>query len=654
MAGLVIPVLFFAVPQTGWAQDNSLNDSDRAAVTRALQAAGQKRWSYAEEQIAEAKNPLAARIYYWMYYTEAEGPFAFNRISAFVRQVPGWPRRGTLILAAEKSIRDDTPADAIVRWFDDFSPRTSDGMDRYMKALQAQGQTQKMVDAINAWWGDAALSMDQQGKFLRMYGKMITPDSHKRRFNVTLHNGQHTQAQAIASVLGKGYPALAEARIALAGGAAGVDTLVSRVPPHLQNDPGLALERLRWRRKKDMDFRAIEILHNAPSADLIANPDDWWRERHILARRLMERKQYDSAYLLVSKHGLKEGASYAEAQFLAGFLALRFADKPEQGFEYFEALYHNSKTPITRSRAAYWAGLASEKLKADKIARQWYEAGAQYPTAFYGQMSLAKLGRDSEPVALKPALPVSVRQEFERNDMIQVARLLHRAGLRQDASAFLRAYANNATTLEQFFQAASLASEWQHYHDSVAIAKQAQTKGIVMADYAFPTMLAQVKPLKTEWALLHAIIRQESAFDQHALSPAGARGYMQLMPATAREVATKAGLTHRNEWLTDRPEHNIRLGAMYISQMIDRFDGNYPMALAAYNAGPGRVNGWVQVNGDPRTGEVDLIDWVELIPVAETRNYVQRVLEGVYIYRHKFHDLQPATQPIHVAHLQKP
>lgn len=632
------------------ARAQGMDENDKAAVMRALQAAEQKKWSYAEAQIAKTHDPLAARIYYWMYYTTADGPFAFNRVSAFVRQVPDWPQRGTLQLAAEKSINDNTPPDAIVRWFQEFPPHTADGMDRYMKAMQAQGMTGQMGAVISKWWGDASLTADQQDRFLKNYGKLISRDAHKRRFSVTLYNGQYANARAIAWMLGKGYPELAEARIALAKGEAGVDTLVAKVPPYLQNDSGLALERLRWRRKKDLDFRALEILHNPPPPELIANPDDWWKERHIQARRLMERKQYEGAYLLVAKHGLKEGPSYAEAQFLAGWLALRFLNKPWEAFEYFEALYHKTTMPITKGRAAYWAGRASEALNHPEIAQKWYEVGAKYPTTFYGQMALAKLGRDSEPVTIKPALSVEMRRAFEKNDKIQAARLFYRAGIRDDASAFLRAYAESSTTADQFYLAASLANDWQHPHDSVAIAKKAQTKGVVMADYAFPTMLARMKPIKGEWALLHAIIRQESAFDQKAQSSAGARGLMQLMPATAKEVAQRNGIAHQNDWLTTRPDHNILLGAIYIGKMISRFDGSYPLAIAAYNAGPGRVDGWIRMNGDPRTEGVDMIDWIEMIPVAETRNYVQRVLEGVYIYRHKFSNLQEATAPIHVSY----
>lgn len=627
-----------------------MSESDRAAVIRALQAAKQERWSYAEAQIANTKDPLAARIYYWMYYTKAKGPFNFNRISTFVDQVADWPRQGTLRLATEKSIRDDTPPQAIIEWFRKHSPATPDGMDRYLNALKSQAQLKDMTLTLNQWWGDANLTAEQQDRFLRNYGKMIVKDAHKRRFNTTLNRGQVSNARALSRILGQGYHELAEARIALAAGNAGVDYYIKQVPPHLRNDPGLQLERLRWRRKKNMDFQAMEILHTMPAPNLIANPNDWWRERNILVRRLIERKQYDSAYMLVKKHGLSSGEPFAQAQFLSGWLALRFVNKPWEAFEHFEALYKNSSMPITRARAAYWAGRASEELKHPDVAAQWYQSAGKYQATFYGQMALARLGRHDDAVSEKPALTPQIRVAFERNAMIQAAKILYQAGVNDDASAFLRAYSDTATTIEQFSQAAQLSDSWQRPSDSVAIAKKAQTRGITMVDYAFPTILARMKKVDAEWALVHAIIRQESAFDVNAKSPVGASGLMQLMPATAKETAGKIGVPHQHDWLTRRPDHNIMLGAYYINQMLRRFDNSYPLAIAAYNAGPGRVNQWIREIGDPTKGDVDMIDWIELIPVAETRNYVQRVMEGVYIYRHKFKDLQAVKQPIHITY----
>ncbi|MDB5491431.1 MAG: Soluble lytic murein transglycosylase precursor [Micavibrio sp.] len=627
-----------------------MSDSDKAATIRAIQGAQQRKWPYAEAQIRRTVDPLAPKIFYWIYYTEAQAPFQFNRITAFVRQVPDWPQQGTMRLNAEKSINDSTPPDEITRWFDQFPPLTAEGMNRYLRALIAQKQMKQMTSVINAWWGDANLTSDQQDQFLKTYGRLINKEAHKRRFNTALYRGQVGNARAIALILGHGYISLAEARIALAAGQSGVDRLVEQVPTNLRNDPDLQLERLRWRRKKNLDFEAMDILHNAPPSNLIANPDAWWKERGILTRRLIERRQYESAYLLVKKHGLTTGESFSEAEFLSGWLALRFMKKPWDAFQHFENLYHNSVMPLTRARAAYWAGMASIDLKHPEIAKLWFESGAKYPTTFYGQMSMARLGRHTENVAANPPMPVPLRVEFENDKRIQAARLFIRAGDDDNASAFLRAYISSATTQAQFYMAAELASTWQHPNDLVAIAKKALVKGVVMSEYAFPTILGKMKSVDAEWALVHGLIRQESAFDYKAVSPVGARGLMQLMPATAKELAQKNGVGYDADWLTERPDYNIKLGALYINKMLARYDNCYPLAIAAYNAGPGRASQWLAANGNPCTGQVNMVDWIEMIPVGETRNYVQRVLEGVYIYRQKFSKVQKANLPIHVSY----
>ena len=630
-----------------------MSANDAALTVKALQAAAQGSWSYAESLIAQTRDPLAARIYYWMYYTQKAAPHNFRRISTFVGQIPNWPRQGALRLSAEKSASSDTPIQDVVEWFNTYKPQTADGMMLYLSALRAAGANKDIPAILNTWWAETAFGPESQDKFLRTWGKTITREAHIKRLNMLLSRDYQSAARGIANILGRGYPQLAEARIALAAMSPGVDSVVARVPANLQNDPGLMLERLRWRRKKDMDFKAIEILHSAPAAYTQPDPDAWWRERHIMVRRLIERKQYESAYLLAAKHGTKQGASFADAEFVAGWLALRFVKRPWEAFEHFERLYHNSAMPITRGRAAFWAGMASEALGHKDIARKWYEAGAVYSTTFYGQMALGKLGRDDTLVTAMPDLTMQARTAFEKHDMVQAARLFKRAGLNDYSSSFLRAFAVQAKTHDDFHLAADLATEFSQPDTALAVAKEAQKKGYVLADFAFPTMLSRMKNVDTEWALVHGIIKQESAFDTKAQSPAGARGLMQLMPATAKETAKKAGMSHQTDWLTARPDHNVKLGALYIDQMLRRYDGHYPLAIAAYNAGPGRVSQWLVEFGDPRKGEIDMLDWIEIIPVAETRNYIQRVMEGVFVYRHKFAKVQKTSNaPIHISYLQ--
>lgn len=653
-AALAVTLLLFAAGSGGYAQGRGANPpalmsgADRGAVHEALLAVRKRQWQKAEGIIARTKDPLAAKVYYWLYYTKDGGPVQFNRISAFVRQNPGWPKIGTLRLAAEKSMPDDLADVDVIGWYDSYPPLTSDGMDRYMAALLKTGAKDKAAAAINAWWRKTSLTPDQQRYFYGRYGGLLTKESNIARFGYTLMLKQYINARGLARVLGHGYPDLAEARIALAQGGGNLDALIARVPPQLQDDPGLLLERLRWRRRNNKDFGAIEILHNMPPVAIIPNPDDWWQERHILARRLMEKGRFESAYLLLEKHQQKEGIPFAEAEFLAGWLALKIK-KPERAFERFESLYHKTETPISRSRGAYWAGRASEALGNPDIARQWYQTAARYQIAFYGQLAIAKLDDAYKPPQqLPPEKTLAGQTKFDALEMVQMAKFLSKAGFRDDTSAFLDALAEDVKTPDDYLLVAELATELNHRHNAVRIAKKGLQKGILLMDQAYPTMLTSMKKVDLEWALVHALIRQESAFDFAAVSPAGARGLMQLMPATAKEVARKNRISHSTDMLISNPDHNIRLGSLYLKQVLDRFDGSHALALAAYNAGPGRVDQWIKMFGDPRNGAVDVTDWIEMIPIGETRNYVQRVLEGAYIYRIKLQDAQKNfNSPVH-------
>lgn len=613
-----------------------------------LSAAKAGRWTEARN-LANASGASVKDLYQWLYYTKSAGPVAFADISAFIRAHPDWPRQSALQLAAEKAMPLSLPDAQIVAWFRAYPPRTHDAFEQYAGALRRTGQTEILRAALSERWRTARMTPEQQNRLLQAHRPLISTIDHLARLDMALKSGQYANARAIGRMLGKGYPDLVEARIALAEQSAGVDTLIARIPPHLQSDAGLAYDRLKWRRRKNMDVSAMEIIFQMPPAEKIPNPKDWWTEQHILARRLMERKQFESAYLLVSKHVQVEGAEFAAAEFLAGWLALKI-NEPWKAFTHFEKLYHGVRTPISRSRGAYWAGVASDRLGHPAIAQEWYRAAAQHQSAFYGQLAMSKLDAANQvPAQSPPATTVPGKTRFDNLEMVQMAKLLHQAGMRKDAGDFLTALRNRISVPEDFKHLAELSRDMDQLYHAVQVAKEGMGRNVLLMDLAFPTLLQPMRGIKTEWALCHAIIRQESAFDRDAVSSAGARGLMQLMPATAAEVARKLGVRHNVQMLHSDPHHNILLGSTYIQQMIDRYDGSYPLALAAYNAGPGRVNQWLKLYGDPRRGEIDIIDWIELIPIYETRNYVQRVLESVYVYRIKLEGVQGSARGrIHV------
>ncbi len=618
-----------------------------------IKAINAGQWRNAETLASRARDPLVAKLFYWYAYKEEHGKPAFQRIAGFIRQNPDWPHQARLRLSAERALlRERGIADSdITGWFSEHAPQTADGMYAYLAALQRTNRMDALRDTLGGWWRTTLMSPDDQKRFLQSYGSHIDRETHHVRMDHLLFRQHYTNARSLAALLGDGYPALVQARIAVAEGQQGVDAAIANVPAHLSRDPGLLYERLKWRRVNNRDFGAMEILHAPPPAEMVTNLPDWWRERHIIARRLIQEGKFEDAYMLVSRHQQKEGFPFAQAEFLAGFLALKI-EKPWRAFEHFEALYHRTSSPISRSRGAYWAGRASEDLGHAGIADQWYRAAARHQITYYGQLAMARLdAAQTPPEQFIPRRTIEAKIALNANEMVQAVRLLHAAGMRRDTTAFLNALSRQIDTPDEYYALAELATSLDHHHNAIQVAKAGLQKNIMLVDHAYPTILSRLRGIdRVEWALVHALIRQESEFDFAARSHAGASGLMQLMPATAAETARKLGIAHQQSWLVDRPDHNIRLGAAYLEEMIRRYDGSYALALAAYNAGPGRADRWLREFGDPRKGEIDLVDWVELIPIYETRNYVQRVLESTYIYRLKLRDVQQYVgAPIHVA-----
>lgn len=649
-------MILLLMPQTQPVQAQQTNRSDQknAQTINMLSAIDQGKWDTARKLAAQTNDPLASKLYQWFILNNNQTPENYIRLVQFIRYNPAWPKSGALRMKAERNMPENLPAPDVIAWFDDYPPVTKSGTVLYINALLSRGKKAKATHMIQSWWGEKPMSRAEQQDFYRRYASHLNQKSHMRRFDMLLLSGAYTNARAIANVLGGGYPALAEARIALHSKKGDVNTLINAVPRNLQNDPGLLYERLKWRRQNNMDVGAMEILHTAPPMSGVANASEWWRERHIIIRRLLENKQYESAYLLARNHKQEGGFPYAQAEFIAGWLALNFLNKPTDALLHFEALRAKVETPISVARAAYWSGLAAKKMGAVPLSQKWFNQAAQYQTVFYGQLAGAELGiKGTLPNAAPPVISLSEKNIFEQNDLIRAARLLHAARMDEEAGLFIAAFINQDKTAKRYRFAAELSSDLKMYERAVRTAKDATAKGLFLTAQSYPVITEQLRGIPVEWALIHGLIRQESMFDINARSPVGARGLMQLMPATATETARKIGIPHNQSWLTQRPAHNIKLGSTYMQKMLNRYNGYYPMAIAAYNAGPTRVDRWIVTFGDPRKGEIAHIDWMELIPIYETRNYVQRVMETIYVYRLRLQNVQEVPRtPIHISYVQ--
>jgi len=413
--------------------------------------------------------------------------------------------------------------------------------------------------------------------------------------------------------------------------APGVERLVAKVPAQLQNDPGLLYERARWRRRKEMFDSALEIVANPPRE--LGRPTAWWTERQILARRALADGKAQLAYKLVAHHGLKDGNAQAEAEFLAGWIALRALKDAKGGYEHFVRLYDTVKLPISVARGAYWAGRAAEQMGMRQLASTWYASAAEHNTTYYGQLAVARLGAEAPPKAAPEPRPRPDEvAAFEKRELVRAARMLAEIGETDRIKAFVLRLSELAGTPTDHALAASLAESLGRADLSVAVAKRSGYAGVPLLVHGYPIIpLPEIG--SAERPLVLAMARQESAFDREAVSRAGARGLMQLMPATAKQMARSLEVSYSADRLLTDPGYNLRLGRQYLEGLLDNFGGSYVLAVAAYNAGPARVRQWTRDYGDPRAKDTDVVDWVESIPFGETRNYVQRVLENLQIYR---------------------
>ncbi|WP_159104330.1 lytic transglycosylase domain-containing protein [Sneathiella glossodoripedis] len=411
-----------------------------------------------------------------------------------------------------------------------------------------------------------------------------------------------------------------------------VDAGLRQVPQELMNDPGLIFDRTKWRRRKGRHEEARELL--LKMGEDVPHPEIWWPEREIQARKLLRLGHITEAYNLSRYHGLKTGGKFASAEWLAGWIALRFLHEYDEALVHFTRLYENVSYPISRARGAYWIARAYAAMKDEKSAKYWFEEATRYSSTFYGQVAMSELGLESAPeLKKKSSFNRETRQRLDKNELVMIVRHLAELDRSRYARPFLLKLTEDATNPQDYVYLGKLASDINRPDFGVAVAKRASQLGTELPDISWPTHTYFPENPPIEKPLILAITRQESAFASDAISPAGARGLMQLMPRTARAVSRKLKVSYGKSKLINDPAYNTLLGSTYLGSLIDRFDGSYILAIASYNAGSSRIRNWIEEWGDPRLNEIDTLDWIELIPFNETRNYVQRVMENLQVYR---------------------
>jgi soluble lytic murein transglycosylase len=626
--------------------------ADTPAFLQALAAYKAGDFAGGDAAVATLKSGVAATAAQWAGLRAHPREAGFARLQRFMSAHADWPAQDWLRRRAEEGLFGDHNADATIKnFFSQSTPQTPAGKLALARVLSREGEFETAGALVRDVWRESELNDWIEGVVRREFADFLTPADHKYRVDRLLYAEKNGAALRIAELAGKDVALLARVRAA-ANNDYGNEKLFATVPPSLQNDPGLLFARVHLARKQERIAEAGALLLKAPrDQEHVIDGDAWWTERRMVARKLLDIGDARTAYAVCAQHLAHSTSAKVEAEFHSGWIALRFLNDLPAAERHFDQLAQIAETPIQKSRAAYWRARAAEARNTpeeDEVARTHYKEAAAHSTTFYGQLALTKLGSDASPVRPAP----QAAEGDARDESVRVVELLFAAGEKESASALA---ADAAKHLGAEAQVAALGQTIAHARDakmSLTMGKLASYRGVALDDIAFPTYgIPQFTTLpgSASRSIVYAIARQESAFDPRAVSSAGAMGLMQMIASTARSTASRAHLGFDLQRMLSEPAFNAQLGAAHLGTLLYEHKGSYLLTFAAYNAGGKRVKEWIDAYGDPRHANVDPIDWVERIPISETRNYVQRVMENFVVYRAKFQEHETREPSVELA-----
>jgi len=597
-----------------------------------------RNFSRAKAAVPGLNDPIARSLAEWMYFYAEVPNVSVTEADRFLDLHPDWPSTRRIQAHVERQMPNSTPPDQILAFFDSRDPVTGDGKLHLTRAMLARGDREVAELHLRDAWANDSFSIKEERTILANYAGRLRSEDHVARVDRLLWARQVTAARRLFSQLPSNERRKAETRAALLVGASSGPQLYNSLSDEDRSDSGVMLAAVRYFRRKGEEPRAASIAKSSNvDPTTIRNAGRWWDERQLLMRWALTNRIYSEAYAMAAGHGLKPGTTdFSEAEFNAGWIALRYLGEADRARTHFAALTAAVGTPISLARGRYWMGRASEALGEDNQATLDFQQAATYPYTYYGQMAAEKLGGDALAQAFKNSPPPSEDDRALFNARPAVAALQMLTDL-EDARKFLIFSYHIDDLLQnsgEYLALAELASKMDATHVAVRAGKVSVRRKAFAPEVSYPLIFVpdEARKFVPEEVIL-GISRQESEFNPRAYSRAGARGLMQLIPSTAKITARKERLPYRRSALLNDPIYNMTLGSAHLSHLIDRFDGSWLMTFAAYNAGAGRVNQWIARYGDPRSPSVDPIDWIENIPFSETRNYVQRVMENAQVYR---------------------
>jgi soluble lytic murein transglycosylase len=586
-----------------------------------------------------AKDKIVQTALEWIALRTFPRETGFERIQTFLAAHPSWPAQDWLRRRSEEALFGDRKSGALIKtYFTASAPQTPAGKLALARALKDEGKTSEATALVREVWREADLNATLEARVRTDFGAYLQKGDFKYRADRLLYKGNIADALRSAVLAGPDVAALAKARAAVSAEASS-DKLLAAVPTPLRADPGFQFAMIQKLRRADKIHEAANAMLAAPRDPVVlVNGDEWWVERRLVARKLLDQNDPKLAYKICAEHSAMSREMQIEAEFHAGWIALRFLNDPVRAAAHFDTVAKLAQTPMSQARAAYWRGRAAEASPAEDAvaaAKTFYEQAATHPATYYGQLALGKLGVGAPPIRT----PAAEASGEARDDSIKIVELLYAVGEKNLANPLVVEAVRHLEDPAQVAALASVVAKQQDAHLSLTVGKLAGQRGIALDTLAFPTYgVPAFEPLQNsaDSSVIYSIARQESAFDPNAVSSAGAKGLMQMIASTARRTAERAGVAFDENRLLFDPSFNARLAAAHLGALLAEQRGSYILTFAAYNAGGKRVKQWLDAYGDPRKPGVDPVDWVERIPFTETRNYVQRVLENLRIYRVRF------------------
>lgn len=610
-------------------------------LSEGLAAARLGDWTSVRYARDAAADPLTRRILDWRYVSDRDSPASFGEILEGLSTFQGWPGRDAMRRRAEQNVFDSGlgPQAQINALTAESGPLSGDGALAVALAKRRLGQIQDANAQAKEIWRTRALTPRAEQILRNEFSGALDQADHAARAESLLWRDDASSAARLAPLLSGATRKVVDARIGLQQRRRrGLQTLVDAAAAARPDDPGLLYDRARYIRRTGRPEDALPLAARIdPSKAALAARAPIAEERRLYVSRALRQSAPRTAYRLVSNHGLSSGVEFADAEWLAGWIALRFLNDPATAGRHFDSLGGNVSAPVSRARALYWRGEAKRAAGDTASALTLYSEAAKFDFTFYGQLAAEK----SDPghtltIVNDGPPPPEVRAPFEQRELVRALRAVGQAGTREDFESIAFFLDDTLTTPAEHEMLSAIARESGFLRTAVRNAKAGLFRGIVAKSAAYPVIELPSdarRPGRPESALIHALIRQETEFDPNAVSSAGARGMMQLMPGTAQLTARAEGVTYDRARLLSDPNYNVTLGAAHVQHLLEDWNGSYILTIASYNAGPARARQWIEDFGDPRLPGTDPVDWIELVPFEETRNYIMRVMENVQVYR---------------------